>query len=193
MNSRGSRDAGAIPPDTQKRPPNPGGVPPSRPVLPVRSPPGNIRRIMATYTDINYHLVFATKNRVPALTRERRDDLYRFIWGVLKKRGCHLFRIGGVADHIHILTSLHSTVALADLIKEMKTASSDWIKGQRVFPLFDYWQEGYGAFTTDAAGRPGLIEYIKGQEEHHRAKTFAEELEGMVRARGLTWKPDHLP
>ena len=148
---------------------------------------------MATYTDINYHLVFATKNRVQVLDKARRDDLYRFIWGVLKNRDCHLYRIGGIEDHVHILTSLHPTVALASLVKEIKTASSDWIKGQNVFPMFDYWQEGYGAFTTDAASRPGLIEYIKGQEEHHRVRTFAEELEEMVKSRGLTWKPDHLP
>lgn len=148
---------------------------------------------MATYTDITYHIVFATKHRVPALDAARRDDLYRFIWGVLKNRDCHLYRIGGVADHVHILTSLHPTVALASLVKEIKTAASDWIKGQRVFPLFEYWQEGYGAFTTDAAGRPGLIEYIRKQEEHHRVRTFAEELEELVRAHGLTWKPDHLP
>ena len=59
--------------------------------------------------------------------------------------------------------------------------------------MFDHWQEGYGAFTTDAAGRPGLIEDIKGQEPHHRRRTFAEELEEMVRERGLAWKPDFLP
>ena len=59
--------------------------------------------------------------------------------------------------------------------------------------MFDFWQEGYGAFTTDATGRPALIDYIKGQDEHHRVRTFVEELEEMVRSRGLAWKPDHLP
>jgi putative transposase len=148
---------------------------------------------MATYTDINYHLVFATKNRFRTLHRDRRDDLYRFIWGVLKERKSHLYRIGGVEDHLHILTSLHPTVALADLVKEIKTASSAWIKGQQVFPLFEHWQEGYGAFTLDARSRPGLIEYIRNQEEHHRVKSFAEELEEMVHTSGLEWKPDYLP
>jgi putative transposase len=148
---------------------------------------------MATYTDINYHIVFATKNRIPALHQDHRDDLYRFIWGVLRERKCHLYRIGGVADHIHILTSLHPTVALSDLVKEIKTSSSSWIKGQGKFPLFDFWQEGYGAFTVDANARPGLIEYIRGQEAHHRKLGFAEELERMVVEMGLEWKPDFLP
>ena len=193
MNSRGCRDEEAIPPESPKITPNPGRVPPSRPGLSAAPRHAIVRRIMATYTDITYHIVFATKNRVRVLDRERRDDLYRFIWAVLKERECHLYRIGGVEDHIHILTSLHPTVALAGLVKEFKTASSDWIKGRKVFAMFDYWQEGYGAFTTDAEGRSGLIEYIKSQEEHHRVRTFAEELEGMVKSRGLTWKPDHLP
>ena len=152
-----------------------------------------MRRNMATYTDITYHIVFGTKNRVRVLDKPRRDELFRLIWGILKERDCHLYRIGGVEDHIHILTSLHPTVALASLVKEIKTVTSEWIKGRGVFPRFDYWQEGYGAFTTDAEGRPGLIEYIRGQEEHHRVKSFAEELEEMVKSRGLTWKPDHLP
>ena len=79
---------------------------------------------MATYTQIIYHLVFATKHRERVLDKERRDDLYRFIWGMLEKRQCHLFRIGGIEDHLHILTAVHPTVALADLVKEIKTATS---------------------------------------------------------------------
>ena len=148
---------------------------------------------MATYTDITYHLVFATKNRVRALDRPRRDDLYAFIWGILKERDCHLYRIGGIEDHVHILTSLHPTIALASLVKEIKTASSAWIKGQHVFPAFEHWQEGYGAFTVGADARPGLIDYIKNQEAHHQARNFVEELKAMVESAHLAWKPDFLP
>jgi putative transposase len=148
---------------------------------------------MATYTDITYHLVFGTKNRVRALDKARRDDLYRFIWGILKNRDCHLYRIGGVEDHVHILTSLHASVALAELVKELKMATSVWIKGESVFPLFDYWQEGYGAFTHSAAERPALIDYIKNQEAHHERVGFAEELQALVEAHHLTWKADYPP
>ncbi len=148
---------------------------------------------MSTYTDITYHLVFATKNRVRSLDKPRRDELYRFIWGVLKERTCHLYRIGGIEDHIHILSSLHPTVALANLVKEIKTASSAWIKGRQVFPAFDYWQEGYGAFTVAADARPGLIAYIREQETHHQREEFVDELKRMVEAVHLEWQPDHLP
>lgn len=148
---------------------------------------------MPTYTDITYHIVFGTKNRVRSLDKARRDDLFRFIWGVVKERDCHLYRIGGVEDHLHLLTSLHPSLALADLVKEIKTASSAWIKGQGVFPAFDYWQESYGAFTVAADARPALIDYIKSQEEHHAREDFVDELKRMVKAAHLEWKPEYLP
>ena len=148
---------------------------------------------MPTYTDITYHIVFGTKGRVPSLDKARRDDLYRFIWGVIKERDGHLYRIGGVEDHVHILTSLHPSVALADLVKEIKTASSAWIRGQQVFPAFDYWQEGYGAFTVAADARPALIDYIKNQEQHHAKRDFVTELRSMVEEAHLNWKDDYLP
>ena len=148
---------------------------------------------MSTYTDITCHLVFATKHRTHALDKARRDDLYRFIWGVLKERKSHLYRIGGVEDHIHILTSLHPSMALASLVKEVKTASSAWIIGEGVFPTFEHWQEGYGAFSVAAKDRPGLIDYIKNQEAHHAQRSFVDELREMVESAQLEWKPDFLP
>jgi REP element-mobilizing transposase RayT len=98
-----------------------------------------------------------------------------------------------VEDHAHILTSLHPTVALADFVKEIKTAASGWIKGQNVFPHFDHWQEGYGAFTVAANARPGLIEYIKAQEAHHATVGFVDELRSMVQSAGLEWDDRYLP
>ena len=128
---------------------------------------------MSTYTSICYHIVFSTKARQPTL-KGNRTDLFRYIWGVLKNRESHLYRINGAEDHVHILTSLHPTVSLADLVKEVKTGSSSWIKEEKVFPMFSYWQEGYAAFTHSKHEIDGLIEYFKGQEEHHRRMTFAE-------------------
>ena len=148
---------------------------------------------MTTYTDITYHIVFATKNRTRSLDKARRDELYRFLWGVLKERNCHAYRIGGVEDHLHLLVSLHPLVALADLVKELKTASSVWIRSGNVFPFFEHWQEGYGAFTVAAEARPGLIEYIKNQEVHHQTRDFMSELQSMVAAARLEWKPQYPP
>ena len=79
---------------------------------------------MSTFTQIYYHFVFSTKDRLPALRPEKREDLYRYTWGILKNKNYHLYRIGGVEDLVHILTSLHPTVCLADLAKDIKISTS---------------------------------------------------------------------
>jgi putative transposase len=147
---------------------------------------------VATYTQILYHLVFSTKNRRRVLDGPRRDDLFRYLWGILKNKDCHLYRIGGVEDHVHILTTLHPTVPLAGLVKDLKVASSLWIKDGTVFPEFDGWQDGYGAFTCAWRDKDALIEYIKGQVEHHRVESFQDELRRMLGEHGVAFDERYL-
>lgn len=147
---------------------------------------------MATYTQIIYHIVFSTKNRERCLTPDRREDLFRYIWGIINNNQSHLYRINGVEDHLHILTSVHPTVCLADLVKDIKTGSSKWIRENGVFPRFTHWQDGYAAFTHSIADKDRLIEYIKDQEEHHRTKPFMEELVRLIREAGIEFDPKFL-
>jgi REP element-mobilizing transposase RayT len=140
---------------------------------------------MSTHTQIYYHIVFATKDRVPVLKADRREDLFRYIWGIVKNRNSHLYRVNGAEDHVHILTSLHPTVNLADFVKDTKTGTSLWIKEKSVFPSFSHWQDGYGAFTHSKGEIDALIEYIKGQAEHHRRTTFAEEYRKLLVEAGV--------
>ena len=146
-----------------------------------------------SFTNLLCHIVFATKHRKPALDKPHRDDLFRFMWGCLKERKCHLYRIGGIEDHVHILTGLHPTMALSDLIKEIKTASSSWIKGGNFFPSFTHWQEGYGAFTCAYEDQHDLIDYIRNQEVHHQKTSFLDEYRALVEQAGLEWNDDYLP
>lgn len=135
---------------------------------------------MATYTQILYHIVFSTKHRERVLTAPRREDLFRYIWGIVKNKQCHLYRIGGVEDHLHVLTGLHPTVCLSDFVKDIKVASSVWIKENGVFNDFQNWQDGYGAFAHAWRGRATLIDYIKNQEEHHRRESFTDEYKRLL-------------
>jgi|SRR5690606_35228504 len=130
---------------------------------------------MSTYTQILYQIVFSTKNREKVLLPEHRPELFKYIWGILKNKNCHLYRINGVEDHIHIATHLHPSVALASLVKDIKLASSKYIKENSLFTHFNGWQEGYGAFTYTVKEKDRLIEYIKNQEEHHKKVTFRNE------------------
>ena len=122
-----------------------------------------------------YQIVFSTKNREPALTKNNRDELYKYIWGLLKNKNCHLYRKGGVEDHIHILTHIHPTVSLASIVKDIKMATSQYIKENKLFINFNGWQERYGAFTYSIKEKDSLIEYVKNQEAHHSTKSFREE------------------
>jgi putative transposase len=109
---------------------------------------------MSTHIPISYHIVFSTKDREPVLRQDRRPELFRYIWGIINKREGHFYRINGVLDHLHILTSLHPTLCLADFVKDIKTGSARWIKQNAVFKRFSHWQEGYAAFTCAARSRP---------------------------------------
>jgi putative transposase len=147
---------------------------------------------MSTYTQTYYHIIFSTKNREPVLKIEKREDLSRFIWGIIKNKHCHLYRINGVADHVHLLTSLHPTVNLAGFVKDIKLASSQWIKDNRVFPNFSYWQDGYGAFTHSHAETDRVVEYIKTQAEHHKKVSFHDELRKLLAEAGVEFDERYL-
>ena len=130
---------------------------------------------MATYTQILYHIVYGTKNHNGTLDLERHDELCRYTARILQNKNCFVYKIGGYTEHLHILTELHPTIALADLVKDIKLAQSKWIKIKKIFPRFDSWQDGYGAFTCSWKDKDRITNYIENQSEHHHRKTFCEE------------------
>jgi REP element-mobilizing transposase RayT len=136
--------------------------------------------------------VFSTKDRVPALVADKREELFRYIWGILKNKDCHLYRINGVEDHLHLFTSLHPTICLSDLVKAVKTSTAKWIKEKGVFPAFTHWQHGYGAFTISHGDKDAVIEYIKNQEEHHKRVTFSDEFREMLVKFGVQFDEKYL-
>ena len=147
---------------------------------------------MSTYTQITYQIVFCTKHRKKVLTSPNRNELFKFIWGVLKNKKCKLYRINGVEDNIHILTHLHPSVSLSDLVKDIKISSSIYIKEKNLFPDFKCWQPGYGAFTYGLKDRGRLIEYVKNQEEHHRVKTSKDELKCILSENEVVFEEQYL-
>jgi len=136
---------------------------------------------MSTYTQIIYHIIFSTKYRRPVLQKGDRDRLFAYMAGTISNKKCNCVIINGVEDHVHILTHLHPSIALADLIKDVKVASSLFIKESGICPGFENWQTGYGAFTHSWSRINTLIKYVKNQEEHHRKKSFKVELRKFLR------------
>jgi len=130
---------------------------------------------MASYRQVLYHITFHPKNSEKVLHNSGNDELYKYIWGVIKSKNCKLFRINGIEDHLHIVCDLHPSVALADLVKDIKVASSKWIKEQGLYPDFSNWAESYGAFTLSVKEKDSVIKYVMNQQEHHRKESFRDE------------------
>ena len=145
-----------------------------------------------SYTQILYQIVFTTKNREETLLKENREKLYKYIWGLLEAKHCVLYQINGVENHLHIATHIHPTVSLASLVKDIKVASSVWIKEQGIFPRFTAWQEAYGGFTYSIKEKPVLVKYIKNQEAHHHITTFKEEFIALLKEHGIEYIKQHI-
>lgn len=147
---------------------------------------------MGNHIQTHYHIVFSTKNRVPCLQKSHREKLYKYIWGILKKKRCYLYRINGTEDHLHLLIHLHPSVSLSSLIKDIKLASSDFIKRENVFPEFSGWQKGYGAFTHSIHDKYRLIRYIKNQEKHHEKLTWKQEYRALLEEHKIDFNEKYL-
>lgn len=122
---------------------------------------------MHTYLRIIYHVIFHTKNNNKTITKNNQNKLYAYIHGILENKKCHVYEIGGTEDHIHLAFSLHPSVALMDLIHDIKLSSTRQIKKEKLFRYFDGWQVGYAAITHCADSIDILVKYIKNQEAHH--------------------------
>lgn len=128
-----------------------------------------------TYTQIHLQLVFAVKSRSFLISPSWKDELYKYITGIINNKQHKVLSIGGMPDHIHILVGMRPHQALSDLMKEVKGSSSKWINERRFLTVHFAWQEGYGAFSYAKPDLSNVISYIQHQEEHHKIKSFQEE------------------
>ncbi len=147
---------------------------------------------MGTYRQIFYQIVFGTKNRKATIAREAEEDLYKYIWGCIKNKKCTLFRINGIENHIHLMSDLHPSVSLSNYVKDIKIASSIWMKESGKFPAFESWQEGYGAFTYSVKEKDMIIDYIKNQKEHHKTENFQDEFRRLMMENGVPFDEKYL-
>ena len=140
---------------------------------------------MNSYRQSLFNIVFCTYKRKNTLPENHHEELYKYIWGIIKKRKSILYRINGTENHIHLLCDIHSTIALADFIKEIKTATNTWMKESCNFPGFTSWAEGYCALSYSNRDKEMIINYIKNHKEHHRATGFEEELKALLVEHGI--------
>lgn len=137
-----------------------------------------------------YHIVFCTKDRRQTITPDHRKELYAYIFGILQANNCHVHRINGMAEHVHILFDLSPTVALADIVKSIKQSSSVWLKANANFPYFQGWGRGYYGFTLSVEHIESAINYIKNQQIHHNTYGFLQEMHGIADREYFEWYDD---
>lgn len=128
-----------------------------------------------TYSQINIHCVFAVKGRENLISKEIRDELHRYMSGILKNDNAYPLSVGGWKDHVHVFFELHPDSKISDLMRMLKASSSKWINDNKFVKGKFQWQEGYGAFSYSRSQRNNVINYIKNQEDHHKKQTFREE------------------
>ncbi len=145
-----------------------------------------------SFRQIFYQIVFGTKNRETSITEKHCDELYKYIWGVIKNNNCKLYRINGVEDHIHIFSDLNPAISLSNYVKDIKVSSSLWMKECGKFPKFNGWQEGYGAFTYSVKEKNIIIDYIKNQKEHHKSESFYDEYKRLLIENGVVFDEKYL-
>ena len=145
-----------------------------------------------SYISAYFHCVFSTKERRPQITPKLRDRLWPFLGGIARQNKMKAIEIGGMEDHIHILLSLPSTIAIAKAMQLIKGASSKWV--HETFPQHGRfaWQEKYGAFSVSVSQLEKITEYIKGQQEHHRKMTFKEEFVALLKKHEIAYDERYL-
>jgi REP element-mobilizing transposase RayT len=145
----------------------------------------------STFSSLNYHIIFGTKHRESFLDPSVLAATHAYLGGCIRTAGALPMQIGGVADHVHILLRMKPTGCIADLLRDIKKPSSEWLRHEMDKRRF-HWQDGYTAFTIGQSQIESVRRYIAHQAEHHRAKTFEEEYREFLEAYGIPFDERYL-
>lgn len=128
-----------------------------------------------TFTQIHIQFVFAVKYRDGVIHKTWKDELYKYITGIIQNHKHKMLIINGMPDHLHILIGMRPNQSISDLMQDIKGSSSGWINEKKLVKGKFEWQEGYGAFSYGKSQIKDVITYIENQEKHHKKRTFREE------------------
>jgi putative transposase len=140
-------------------------------------------------TSLHYHAIFSTKDRKPLISAGLKDDLLPYLGGIVRNLNGKLVITNSMADHVHMLVNLPGTLDIADCMRAVKANSSKWVN-ERAGGFA--WQAGYAAFTVSTSNMPGVVDYIRDQERHHRKMTFQEELVVFLERNHIPYDPRYV-
>lgn len=145
-----------------------------------------------TYSQLYVQIVFAVKGRQNLISKNNKDEIYKYITGIITNHKQKLIVINGMPDHIHILVGIKPDISLSDLVRDIKSNSSKFINGQKWINGKFEWQTGFGAFSYGHSQLANVIKYIENQEEHHKTKTFREEYIAFLKLFNIDFKNEYL-
>jgi REP element-mobilizing transposase RayT len=145
-----------------------------------------------TYSQLNIHCVFAVKGRENIITRDFRDDLHRYMSGILKNDRSYPLAVGGWKDHVHVFFELPVAMSVSKQMQMLKSTSSKWINDNKLVLGRFMWQDGYGAFSYSRSQRDNVINYIMTQERHHGKTSFQEEYLELLKTFDVQYDPQYL-
>jgi REP element-mobilizing transposase RayT len=145
-----------------------------------------------TYTQCYFHLIFAVKHRNALIMKPWKNDLEKYITGIIQNHRHKLLAIGSMPDHIHIFMGYYVNQLIPDMVEEVKTSSNKWIKQNDLSKFKFDWQKGYGAFTYSRSQIDGVVKYVLNQEQHHARRTFKEEYLDLLAKFGIEYKKEYL-
>jgi len=145
-----------------------------------------------TYSQLYVQIVFAVKGRQNLISKKWKDEIYKYITGIITNQKQKLIAINGMPDHIHILVGIKPNIPLSDLVRDIKSSSSKFINEQKWINGKFEWQTGFGAFSYGHSQLTNVIKYIENQEEHHKTKTFKEEYMGFLKLFNIDFRNEYL-
>ena len=145
-----------------------------------------------TFSQIYIQYVFAVKGRENLLQMPWRDEVFRYIAGIIKSKQQKPIIVNGVSDHVHVFVGLKPSMPIADLVRDIKNNSSKFINEQKFIKTKFSWQDGYGAFSYSHSQIENVYQYILNQEEHHRKKTFKDEYIEFLQKFGIEFNEKYL-
>ena len=145
-----------------------------------------------TYTQLYVHVVYAVESRDNLIAPKWKNELYKYITGIITNKNQKLMAVNGMADHVHILIGLKPDCNLSDLVRDIKENSAKFINDKNWIAGKFEWQTGFGAFTIGQSQIDKTVKYILNQEEHHRERTFRDEYINFLKAYKIDFKPEYV-
>ena len=145
-----------------------------------------------TYTQIYIQIVFAVRGRPNLIPKTHKEELHKYISGIIRNKKQKLIAINSMPNHVHIFVGMKPSIALSDLVRDIKNNSSAFINGKKWVRGKFNWQEGFGAFSYGHSQIDRVVKYIQNQEKHHAKKTFKEEYLEMLKKFHVEYDPKYL-